>query len=135
MRQEYLDTVVKPGQVVNPLFAFLGMEILEIATDRARFQLAVSPDFIQGAGKLAGGMMALLLDEAMAHAVLGGNSGDAVCTTVDMNVSYYRPVSQGEILVCEARVLKRGNRIVFTEAVISVNERDVAKATASFMVV
>lgn len=135
MRQEYLDAVRQPGQAVNPLFAFLGMEIMKIEPDRARFQLAVRSEFIQGAGKLAGGMMALVLDEAMAHAVLGGNPGDSVCTTVDMNVSYYRPVKLGETVVCEASVLKRGRRIVFTEAVLTVNGAETAKATASFMVV
>lgn len=134
MRQEYLDAVRKPGQAVNPLFAFLGMEIVSIEPERALFRLTVKPEFIQGAGKLAGGMMALLLDEAMAHAVLGGNSGDAVCTTVDMNVSYYRPVNPGDQLECEATVLKRGHRIVFTEAIITANGKEAAKATASFMV-
>jgi len=79
--------------------------------------------------------MALLLDEAMAHAVLGGNPGDAVCTTVDMNVSYYRPLNLGDRLDCEAKVLKRGSRIVFTEAVITANGKQAAKATDSFMVV
>lgn len=135
MRQEYLEAVQRPDQSVNPLFGFIGMEIVSIEPDKAVFKLLVRPEFIQGAGKLAGGMMALLLDETMAHAVLGGNRGDAVCTTVDMNVSYYRPVKEGELLVCEATVLKRGSRIVFTEAVIVVNGVDVSKATGSFMIV
>ncbi len=135
MRQEYLEAVQEPGQTVNPLFGFLGMEIVDIGKDRSAFRLRVRHEFIQGAGRLAGGMMALLLDEAMAHAVLGGNSGDAVCTTVDMNVSYYLGVSEGEILDCEAVVTNRGGRIVFAEASVFTGGREVAKASASFMVI
>lgn len=122
-------------QTVNPLFRFLGVEVEEISPGRAVLRLLVKPELIQGAGVAAGGVLATLLDEAMAHAVLAGNAPDQLTTTVDMNVSYLRPVNREATLTCEARVTKRGSRVVFTEATLRANGLDAARATASFLIV
>lgn len=135
MPQKYLEQVRLPDQTVNPLFTFLGMEVVDIAPDCAVLCLAVKPELIQGAGFAAGGILAALLDETMAHAVLGGNKPGELTTTVDMNVSFLRPVNKGDTLVCEARVIKRGSRIVFAEASVRNDDRIAARATASFMMV
>lgn len=135
MPQEYLKKVHAPDQAVNPLFAFLGVEVVEITSDRAVLCLSIKPELVQGAGFAAGGILAALLDETMAHAVLGGNPPGQLTSTVDMNVSFLRPVNKHAELVCEARVTKRGKRIVFTEAVVRSGGHEVARATASFLMV
>ena len=43
--------------------------------------------------------------ETMAHAVLGGNQPGQRATTVDMSVSYLRPVQSGDDLICQAHVI------------------------------
>ncbi|MEF2229903.1 MAG: PaaI family thioesterase [Pseudodesulfovibrio sp.] len=135
MPSEYLQAVRRPGQAVNALFAFLGVEVVGIEPGRAVLRLPVKPTLTQGAGMAAGGVMATLLDEAMAHAVLAGNSPGEMTTTVDMNVSYLRPVGPGALLDCEARVVKRGGRVVFAEAVLRADGRDAARATATFLLI
>ncbi len=135
MPHSYLDAVQAPTQKVNPLFAFLGVEVVSIAPDRAVLRLEVKPELIQGAGMAAGGILATLLDEAMAHAVLAGNKPGELTSTVDMNVSYYRPVNKHTTLTCEARVTKRGSRVVFAEAIIRHNGHETARATGSFLMV
>ena len=132
---EYLEKVRQAGQTVNPLFAFLGVEVEEIGPDRAVLRLSVEPQLIQGAGMAAGGVLATLLDETMAHAVLAGNRPGDLTTTVDMNVSYLRPVNKGASLVCEARVTKRGSRVVFSEGVLRSDGFEAARATATFLIV
>lgn len=134
MPHEYLDQIREPGQTVNPLFTFLGIEVVDLTPDRATLHLLVKPELIQGAGVGAGGVCATLLDEAMAHAVLGGNNPGELTSTIDMNVSYFRPVSRGDLLTCRARVAKRGKRVVFAEAVVSVDGNEAAKGSASFMI-
>lgn len=135
MPARYLEAVRRPDQEVNPLFAFLGMEVVEIEPDRAVLRLTVRSELIQGAGMAAGGILALILDEAMAHAVLGGNAPGSLTTTIDLNVSYLRPVSAGATLTCEARVTKRGSRVIFTEASVQADEAEAARASASFLLV
>lgn len=133
MPQTYLDAVRRPGQTVNNLFAFLGIEVDAIEPDRAVLRLPFRPELTQGAGLVAGGVLATLLDEAMAHAVLGGNAPGQRTTTVDLSVSYLRAARPGADLVCEARVVKRGGRVLFVEASATSDGREAARATASFL--
>ncbi|XXJ21484.1 PaaI family thioesterase [Desulfovibrio caledoniensis] len=133
MPQSYLDAVRQPGQTVNNLFTFLGIVVDAIEPDRAVLRLPFRPELTQGAGMVAGGVLATLLDETMAHAVLGGNEPGQRTTTVDLSVSYLRAVRPGSGLTCEARVIKRGGRVLFVEATASSDDREVARATASFL--
>jgi uncharacterized protein (TIGR00369 family) len=133
MPRSYLDAVRQPGQTVNNLFTFLGIVVDAIEPDRAVLRLPFRPELTQGAGMVAGGVLATLLDETMAHAVLGGNEPDQRTTTVDLSVSYLRAVKPGSDLTCEARVIKRGGRVLFVEATASSDDREVARATASFL--
>ncbi|CCH49579.1 PaaI family thioesterase [Pseudodesulfovibrio piezophilus] len=135
MPTPYLEQVRKKDQQVNPLFLSHGIEVESIAVDRAVLRLEVTSGLIQGGGVVAGGIVASLLDGAMAHAVLGGNKQGEVASTIDMNVCFYHPVLNGECITCEGWVDKRGSRIVFAGAVALVEGREVAKATASFMIV
>jgi len=47
--------------------------------------------------------------------------------------SAFSAVKPGSDLVCEARVVKRGSRVLFVEASASSDNREVARATASFL--
>jgi uncharacterized protein (TIGR00369 family) len=133
MPKDYLDAVRQAGQTVNPLFAFLGMVVETIEPDRAVLRLPFRPELIQGGGVVAGGVLAVLLDETMAHAVLGGNKPGHKTTTVNLSVSYLRPAGSGADLTCEARVVKRGGRVLFVEAEARSGDVEAARATASFL--
>ncbi len=135
MPQIYLSEVQKPGQVVNPLFTFLGVEIVEISAAQAVLRLPFRPELIQGAGVVAGGVMAALADEAMAHVVLANLSEGRQTATIDLSMRYFRPVRQGG-LTATARLVNAGRRILSVEAVLlDDRQRQVAKAGGSFFVI
>ncbi len=135
----YLEAVVRPDQTVNNLFGFLGVEVAELAPGQARLSLPLRPEFLQGANMLAGGILATLLDETMAHAVFPTLPPERRVCTVEMSVRYLSGVGprdmDGPPLVCRAQVVRQGSRVVFVEAGITLAGRDVARASASFLVV
>ncbi len=135
MYQHYLSQVGQPGQTVNPLFAFLGVIVEVLEPGRAVLSLKVRPELIQGAGVAAGGILATILDEAMAHAILPTLTETQRCATVELSVRYFAPVKKGDTLTAQARVVKAGKRIVFVEGeVVNSKDEPVARADASFMV-
>jgi uncharacterized protein (TIGR00369 family) len=131
----YLEDVLKPGQTVNPLFSFLGVKVQAVSPEEAVLRLDFREEFKQGGGMVAGGILATLADEAMAHVVLA-NLGDGRRTaTTEMNVRYFRPV-QGSGLTARARVVHLGRSLISTEAlVLDDRGRMVAKAGGSFFVI
>ncbi|MFP5221901.1 MAG: PaaI family thioesterase [Acidobacteriota bacterium] len=135
MPGNYLEAVRKAGQAVNPLFAFLGMVVVEIGPERAVLDLPFRQEFLQGAGAVAGGIIAALADEAMAHVVLA-NLGQAEKTaTIEMTMRYFRPVlSNG--LIATATLVNKGRRIISAEALVTDDAgRLVGKAGGSFFVI
>lgn len=134
MPQAYLKHVQEKGQQVNPLFSFLGAVVELISREKVVLRLPFQHSFIQGAGAIAGGIMATLADEAMAHLVLANLNTGETTATIEMNIRYLKGATRGE-MAAEAIVIKKGRRIMTVAADI-LNEKGaiLAQAGASFMI-
>ena len=132
--QEYLKKVQLPDQTVNPLFAALGIIIKKLSSEKVVLQLPFKPDFIQGGGLIAGGIIATLADEAMAHAALANLKAGETTTTIEMNTRYLKGCHSGDI-AATATLQKKGSRVLTLQAeVTNTNNQTIALAGASFMV-
>ncbi len=132
--QEYLKKVQLPGQSVNPLFASLGVVVEKISREKVVLQLPFKPDFTQGGGMIAGGIMATLADEAMAHAALANLEPGETTATIEMNIRYLKGRASGDI-VATATLIKKGRRIITLQVVVSdENHHTLAQAGATFMI-
>ncbi|MBU1001128.1 MAG: PaaI family thioesterase [Proteobacteria bacterium] len=135
MPENYLQAVVLAGQTVNPLFSTLGIEVQSLGDGCAVLRLPCGQGLVQGAGMVAGGVLATLADEAMAHAVLSTLTNGQVTATLDMSVRFLSPARKGEELRAEAVVIRRGQRVVFARVeVLGTKGQAVASADASFLV-
>ena len=137
MPQEYLNAVLRQDQQVNLLFVFLGARVVAAQDGTAHIRLPISSKLTQGGGMIAGGILATLADEAMAHAVLTRLPADRRTVTAEMNIRFLRaadPTADGE-LEAVGRVLKPGRGLIFAEADVSDPDgRLLAKAGATFWV-
>ena len=137
MPQEYLRAVQARDQDVNPLFTFLNAQVLSAENGMARVKLPISPKLAQGGGMVAGGMLATLADEVMAHAVLSMLHAGQHTATAEMNVRFLRaadPKADGYIEAV-GRVIKPGRSLMFAEAEVTDNTgRLLAKAGGTFWV-
>lgn len=135
MPSRYLEEVLKPDQRVNALFNLLGVRLVRLEAERAELELPFKPELLQGAGVLAGGVMAALADEAMAHVILANLEPGLQTATIEMSVRYFRPVLRSGLRAV-ATLVNRGKKIISAEAVLTDDQgRLVCKASASFFVV
>ena len=134
MQADYLSEVRRPGQTANPLFTFLGIRVISITEEEAVLELPLRPDFRQGAGVTAGGVIATLADEAMAHAVLANLQPGESTATIEMNLRFLSPIKEGAVRAV-ARVIKKGRKVATVEAEIrDDSDRILARAGASFII-
>jgi uncharacterized protein (TIGR00369 family) len=131
---EFLAGARKPLPITsNPLASALGGELLELDADAGTAVLAFRPpqSFSQGAGVLQGGIVATLLDFAMAfavHAVLATRA--RAFATANLSVSLLRPAHPGRYLA-RGRVVRAGRTLLFAEATLVAQDGGiVATATA-----
>ena len=130
----YLKKVQQPGQNVNPLFASLGVVVEKLSPESVVLRLPFRLDFIQGGGMIAGGIIATLADEAMAHAALANLKPGETTATIEMNIRYLKGCASGDI-TATASLIKKGRRVITLQAkIVNANNQNIAQAGASFMV-
>jgi len=135
MPKRYLQKVQEPGQTVNPLFTFLGVKVEMISREKVVLALPLRDEFIQGAGVIAGGVMAALADEAMAHITLANLNEGETTATIEMNMRYLTSIKKGELRAV-ATLVKKGRRVVTVKAEVVDDQGGLlGQAGASFMVI
>jgi len=101
----------------SPYADTMGFELVEVDEGRVVFAGWPSERYLNPIGVVHGGWTATILDSAMAHATQTTLMKGEGHTTIEMNVSYVRPVMPATQPVrCEARLIHRGGRIATTEA-------------------
>lgn len=102
---------------VPPVSKMLGTKIqsLDGNAGTATLRFTAAPEFCNPAGVIQGGMLAAMLDEAMAVAAVASRDFKYYVPTLEMKVSYLRPVLPGTVTV-SAKVIHGGKSAAFAEA-------------------
>lgn len=116
----YIAAMCCDVQDVNPLFNLIGARLVFAEGGKAAISLPISPCLTQGEGAIAGGILATLADEAMAHAVISLLPHDKHTVTTEMNIRYLRTADpdKGGMLTASASVVKPGRHIMTVEATV-----------------
>lgn len=128
---EYLRAI-GAGQIPPPPIALLlGMEAPAVEHGRATFALQPAEHLYNPIGSVHGGVLATLLDSALGCAVHSTLPAGVGYTSVDLNVTFLRPVTRETgRLRCEAEVIHAGRSIATARAEI-VNEAGKRFATGT----
>jgi len=99
-----------------------------------RIQLTVSEELLQFYGNLHGGVIASIIDSAIAIAVNQQLDPGEGASTVELKINYLRSISEGTIWG-EGKVIKKGRNIVVAQGEIRNDAGQIlAIGTATFMV-
>ena len=106
-----------------PLAEDWGVELLEAEGGRAVLRLPPSARLLRPGDTLSGPALMGLADVAMWAALLSVNDGRDNSVTSTMTVNFLRPAGSGPVLA-EARLVKRGRRMVFGEIMIRAEDSE-----------
>ena len=98
-----------------PFAKLLGIKLDAVEPGDATLSLQIRDDFKQNAGVVHGGVIASLIDSATAFAIVPLLKADERTTTVDLTISYLRPLVAGG-MVARAKVLRAGQRLIVVSA-------------------
>ena len=119
-----------------PIAALMSMGITEVEPGRVTFTSEPGEEHYNPIGVVHGGLACTLLDTVVgcaAHTMLAAGVG---YTSIDLNVSYLRPItlSTGTITAV-GEVVKAGRRVIFAKGTIfDADGRELATATSSLLV-
>jgi uncharacterized protein (TIGR00369 family) len=111
----------------------LGAELISESPSDGTIEMAFNPNasMLNPAGVVQGGIVAAMLDDTMGPALISLTGGKVMPSSIDLNVSFIRPVKPGRV-IAKGRVVNRGRSIVFLEAELFDSDgRLLARSTSS----
>jgi uncharacterized protein (TIGR00369 family) len=111
--------------------ATLGLEFIDADSEKGTIELAFAAreDFTNPAGNVLGAFVAAMLYDTVGPALLATLEPDQFQSTLELNVSFLRPVRPGRV-VGKGRVVHRDGDLAFLEASL-VDSQGVLIATAT----
>ncbi len=88
-----------------------GIELVSVHEGKARVRLPVGPRVLNMGGKLHGGAIATLVDDAGTIAIISADRSSRPGVSTDLNVSFFAP-GEGAV-IADALVLKIGRTLAF----------------------
>jgi len=101
----------------DPFFRLLGVRLDDAHEDNVTLALAFRSDLVQPTGILHGSLHGILIDSAIAQALLTTIRPAFSVVTVHLDTKYFAPVTGGQVFA-DARVVRKGKRIAHGEAVV-----------------
>ena len=117
----------------HPFGELIGLVFEEVACGTSRCGLEVREKLLNPHGVLHGGAMYSMADTGMGGALYSELEEDELCTTVEIKITYFKPVTGGT-LTCDTKVVSRTRRIAALESEILCDGDLVAKASGTFYI-
>ena len=130
-------TAIRDGKLPPPPIALLiGMRMVEVEVGRVVFECELDESVYNPIGTVHGGLACTLADTVIGCAVHTTLEAGVAYTSIDLNVSYMRPVTLASSPVRATGVVtKPGSRVAFASAAIEDSKgRVVATATGSCLI-
>jgi acyl-CoA thioesterase len=111
----------------------VGLEITDVEEGYSRTALEVADEHRNPYGGVHGAVLYAMADTGMGAALLPGVEPGERMATIEIKISYVRPVTEGTV-TCETTVLNRGRSVAYLESEIQNEGRLVARASGSFSI-
>ena len=136
MKTEPMNSETLQGALADyfaPWVQALSLTVESVEPDRIILRLPHSDQLSRVGGMLCGQAMMAAADTAMVLALINHFGEFRPCTTVQMNTSFLKPLSNQDALI-EARVLRAGKSLAFGEIdICGANDgKSVCRATTTY---
>ena len=122
---------------VNEVQNLMGLTVVRHDSEATGVTMELT-DRVRGTvdGTVHGGLLATLADVTSAFSLTGAfDTESEIPVTTDLHIRYYRQPRSGPVLA-EAKVVHKGKRLLSVEcSVVDAEERALARATATYMLV
>lgn len=113
---------------------WLQFTLEKIEEGKAVLSLEVRPEMTNPYGMIHGGMMALVMDEAIGWAIVSLDA-DVHYTSVNLTIDFLYAIREGERLRAKSSVVRQGKKIIHAEVfVYDMEGRILGKASSNLVV-
>ena len=119
-QENWKQGIVVPGFSIPPINAFLGGKLIshDPAQGVIRLSFPTQPEHANPAGFVMGGITSAFLDNIPGPLAVAATGGTAFPVTLDIHVTYFKPVPIEPLAIAEARIDRMSRSVIFTTACI-----------------
>ena len=117
----------------HPYGDLIGFEFTELKKGYSQCVLKIDKDHFNPHKTVHGGVMYSMADTGMGGALYPLLEKDELCATVELKITYFKPVKEGK-LICNTKVIHRGKSFGVLESEILNGEILVSKAYGTFSI-
>ena len=117
----------------HPFAELIGLLFTKHEKGSSQCSLNVEKKLMNPHGVLHGGVMYSMADTGMGAALYSLLDEDELCATVEIKISYFKPVFKGT-LTCDTKVIHKGKSISVLESEIMNNGDLVGKAIGTYSI-
>lgn len=117
----------------HPYAERLGLVVAESGPGRSTCVLAVRADHLNPHGVVHGAVLYALADTGMGAALYPTLAAGERCATIQLTMSYFRPVAEGT-LRCTTELVHRGRTLAHLESRVYAGEALVASASGNYAI-
>jgi len=133
---DYLRQMIAGELPPPPIGELVGMDLVSVGEGTATFTCLPNESHYNPIGMVHGGLVCTLLDSAAGCAVQTTLPAGVGYTSIELKVSYLRPLRHDSgLITCTGTVVKPGRRVAFAEATVTdASGALIATATSSLLV-
>lgn len=117
----------------HPFASLIGLHLTLQAKGSSEMQLSVAPEHMNPQGVVHGAVIYAMADTGMGAALYPMLESGQACATIEIKISYFRPVMAGNLL-CTTTVDNKGKSIAHMTSRIERDGKLIALATGSFAI-
>ncbi len=95
----------------SPFMKWLNPIVVSVETGKLSFQYVVRKEMTNPIGSLHGGITAAIMDDIIGATMFSFNE-ELFYTTVNNVIDYFAPAYEGDIIIAETSIIKKGKQIV-----------------------
>ena len=118
----------------HPFADLIGLTIEQQADGKSRLLLPVDGRHLNPHGVVHGAVIYAMADTGMGAALYSVLDAGYACATIDISISYFRPVVDGQLL-CQTVLENKGRSVAHLTARITQNDKLVAQASGNFAII
>ena len=111
----------------------IGFEFTKFEKGYSQCVLQINEKHFNPHNVVHGGVLYSMADTGMGGALYSLLEKDELCATVEIKISYFKPVREGTV-ICDTKVIHKGKTIGVLESEIINGEKLVAKANGTYSI-
>lgn len=118
----------------HPFADLIGLTVEQQGDGKSTLLLPVDGRHLNPHGVVHGAVIYAMADTGMGAALYSVLDAGYACATIDISISYFRPVVDGQLL-CQTVVENKGRTVAHLTARITQNDKLVAQASGNFAII